>query len=448
MKIQKLLRNTWPEWELVREIGAGSQGTVYMIRRRDGGEDPDPYAALKVLDVSAELSEGGRKTGAFYALERIRDILNHPDKLYGTGYGRILRADILRQTLNHPNLVQLQDWTVAEASGKAFLLMRMELLLPLDAYDGADPVKVGTEICSALAQLHSCGIFHLDVKPGNIFVSRDGVFKLGDFGSARNLYDLSKGDFPAGTLHYAAPEALSTRSVRSTAEDAARADLYSLGMVLFELLMWEDYGRDCHGPGDEPNDREEWFHLQRGYETEVLYGDDSRPLGLRDVVRKALSVPPFLRYESAEEMREAILNTVEAEMRESGVNRTEENSAEASLDAMIREDVRGVLLLKYQSGVHRRFTGYPYVGVLSGLRLTAVGHEPPKRILINDAEILFKPTKDGFIDLSLMEIYRDSTWPMHLDLVAQYPKGQRFEWQLIQGIPDRGREWFKRPDWT
>ena len=456
MNIQKLLGDTWPEWELVREIGAGTQGTVYMIRLRESDDRPENYAALKVIGIhEAALKSGQRRGEDLSRLERALEIMTHPGKMYGTIYGHILEAEVMKQMLNHPNIVHLQDWAVVKHSGRMLLLLRMELLLPLDEYRGYHAGKVGTDICSALSALHGNGIYHLDVKPGNIFVGRDGTFKLGDFGSAGSLYSISKGDFPVGTLHYAAPEILSTRSIRSSERDAIHADIYSLGMVLFELLIWEEYGRGCHGPADEPHEREEWFQIQRAYEagnpecTESFLGRKdagwNQPSGIRDVVRKALSACPFARYDSADQMREAILAGTGL------FTESPHTAADAGIgetfDRFIFGDVRETLILKYPSGAHRRFAEDPYVGELSGLRLTYAGHKPPKEITINGAEIIFQP-KNGFVDISLMKVYRDSTWPLYLDLAVRYPHGRKVEWNLIQGYPARQREWFKRPDWT
>ena len=435
VSVQKMLIEAWPEWDLVREIGAGSQGSVYMIKHQGSDDSINNYAALKVIAVLRDIQMSEGKGEYPYS------------------------AELMTRDMNHPNIVSVKDWKITSdpETGNRFLLMRMELLLPLDEYRGFDIVKVGTDICSALSALHERGIFHLDIKPGNIFVNQEGVFKLGDFGTARNVFDLDKGDFPVGTLHYAAPEVLSTRSVMHTATDAIHADIYSLGMVLFELLIWEEYGRGCHGPADEAHEREEWFQLQSrnymGYSTFTGAAMKKEECSIKEVVRKALSSFPYLRYEDAEKMREALLRAAEAEGRnENPVHRGSFNkdmvlSVEDSMKHFIYDDVRSVLLLKYSSGVHRRYAGYPYVGKLAGLRLTYVGHEPPERVCLNGDEIMIKP-RDGFVDLIFKDIYKERLWPSKVDIAVQYPQGDCYCWSLLQAEPGRHREWFKRPDWT
>ncbi len=435
MSVQKMLMEAWPEWKLVREIGAGSQGSVYMIEHQGLDDSIDNYAALKVIAVPRDIQILEEKGGYPYF------------------------AELMTQNINHPNIVRVNDWKLVEApdTGKRFLLIKMELLLPLDEYRGFNIVKVGRDICSALSALHERGIFHLDVKPGNIFVNKEGIFKLGDFGTARNIFDLGKGDFPVGTLHYAAPEVLSTRSVKHTAEDAIYADIYSLGMVLFELFIWEKYGRGCHGPADEAHEREEWFQLQSrnhmGYNTFTEAALKKEECSIEDVVRKALSSFPYLRYESAVKMREAILRAAEAEGRnENTVHKGSFNkdivlSVEESMKHFIYDDVRSELLLKYSSEVHRRYAGYTYVGKLNGLRLTYVGHEPPERVCLNGDEIMIEP-RDGFVDLVFKDIYKKLPRPSKVDVAVQYPQGDCYCWSLFQAEPDRHREWFKRPDWT
>ena len=435
MSVQEMLMKAWPEWDLVKEIGAGSQGSVYMIKCRDLDDSIDSYAALKVVSAPRDIQISEDKNGYLYS------------------------AELMTRNMNHPNIVSVKDWKVVEDSEtrNLFLLMRMELLLPLDEYRGFDIVKVGTDICSALSALHERGIFHLDVKPGNIFVNQEGVFKLGDFGTARNVFDLGKGDFPVGTLHYAAPEVLSTRSVMHTAMDAVHADIYSLGMVLFELFIWEVYGRGCHGPADEAHEREEWFQLQgrnyMGYNTYTEATLKKEECSIEDVIRKALSSFPYWRYENADKMRETLLRVAEAEGRSKNpdhrgsFNKDAVLSVEESMKRFIHDDVRRVLLLKYSSGVHRRYAGSPYVGDIIGLRLTYIGNEPPERVCLNGYEITFEP-KDGFVDLNFMDIYRKYPWPSKADVTVQYPQGDCYCWSLIQAEPGRHREWFKRPDWT
>lgn len=461
-----MLSGTWPEWEIVREIGAGSQGAVYMVRRSGGGDGSDDYAAVKVIPIPKEGAGARGQSG---------DIHGHweepPEPGCPAGAGRsVAEARTMEQLKGHPNIVELQDWRVArdDETGNLFMLLRMELLLPLEEYLGFDVVGLGADMCAALSALHARKLYHLDVKPGNIFVTRDGAFKLGDFGTARDVFDLGKGDYPLGTLHYAAPEMLSARRRFCSDADAVRSDVFSLGMVLFELSIWKEYGRDCHGPGENALDREEWFASQRESEAQNLnlYGhvlhtrgvvkvddrDEAGETSLKDVIRRAIS-DAVTRYDSADALREALLSADGMDDKGPGgiapgaVNDGDAPGPSELLDRFIHRDARSTLLLKYQSGAHIPFAGNPCVDLPTGVRLAYAGHEPPERICVNGNEVIFAP-RDGFVDLSFIQIYRDCTWPMQYDIEARYPGGGAFRWHLVPGAPARHWEWFKRPDWT
>lgn len=462
-----MLSGIWPEWEIVREIGAGSQGAVYMVRRSGGGDGPDDYAAVKVIPISREGTGARGQSG---------DVRGHWEEPTESGcpaeaVHSVAEAKTMEQLKGHPNIVELQDWRVArdDETGDLFMLLRMELLLPLEEYLGFDVVGLGADICAALSALHDRKLCHLDVKPGNIFVTREGAFKLGDFGTARNVFDMGKGDYPLGTLHYAAPEMLRARRRYCSDVDAVRADVFSLGMVLFELSMWKEYGRECHGPGDNALDREEWFTSQREYEAKnlnlyahVLHTrgvvkvdnrDEAGETSLKDVIRRAIS-DAVTRYDSADALREALLSADRMESEGSwGGNAPKDEKAESDpspselLDRFIHRDARATLLIKYQSGVHVPFTGNDCVDSPTGVRLAYAGHEPPERICVNGNEVIFAPV-DGFVDLSFIQIFRDCTWPLRYNIEARYPDGGVFQWHLEPGAPARHWEWFKRPDWT
>ena len=94
-------------------------------------------------------------------------------------------------------------------------------------------VDLAIQICSALQCAHNHGVVHRDLKPGNLFLSKSGELKLGDFGIARDLTraDLTEQGFTVGTHAYMAPE-----QIRGEQSVSAKADLYALGCCLFEML--------------------------------------------------------------------------------------------------------------------------------------------------------------------------------------------------------------------
>lgn len=151
--------------------------------------------------------------------------------------------------LTHPNIVPVYD-CIEEVDGQVALVMRLirgqslrELLD--DAGDGHSPgqisayltVHIGKAIASALAKAHNENILHRDIKPGNILVMKNGEVLLTDFGIAKPLKasdddgtDLTRVDIMMGTAKYLSPEQVQGRSLD------ARADIYSLGLVLYECL--------------------------------------------------------------------------------------------------------------------------------------------------------------------------------------------------------------------
>ena len=433
-----MLKTAWPEWEVIREIGSGSQGSVYMVRRFSGDSIEEDYAALKVILLPTEDGWGGREE-TLQTFEMMKKALAHPDREIETRYGGRMQAGGVRQILAHPNIVRLKRWGVGTFDGRRYLLMLMELLLPMDMCETHDAAKVGKDICGALSALHQSGIFHLDVKPGNILVDRDGVYKLADFGSSRDMDEIGKGDFPMGTLHYAAPELLTRRRMKNTQDDAIRADIYSLGMVLYELLTWEGFGYREHGPEEAPYNREEWFQYRREREKseddeehDWFSGGKKPPKALWEVVLKATSANPLDRYRSADDMLEAIERAEKADAGTRSCTRENELAKIGeAFHAFLSEDSRKALMLRYPKGTFQCNEKLnPFVGRITGFRLTCIGHEPPEAILINGEEIDFRP-ENGFINLSLTEIFGERTWPDEIEIEVRYPRGWKHQWSII-----------------
>jgi serine/threonine-protein kinase len=190
-------------YQLLRLIGAGSMGRVYLAQ----DDAQQRQVALKLLPLA------GAAGGAERQL-----------------YGRFCREAGILRGLRHPNLIELYD--VYPAAG----LLAMEYI-PGGALDAAPlPLPLSLlrrllqEVVEALLCVHSAGILHRDIKPHNLFLSPTGTAKLGDFGAAslREL-GLTQTEGLVGTLAYMAPEQL--RGDRL----GFASDVYGLGVTAFEL---------------------------------------------------------------------------------------------------------------------------------------------------------------------------------------------------------------------
>jgi eukaryotic-like serine/threonine-protein kinase len=152
---------------------------------------------------------------------------------------RFRREAVAAASLNHPNIVAVHD--VFEQDGRQAVVMQLvegkSLRQVLDTQKRLSPeltCHIGTCVAAALDHAHEAGFVHRDVKPGNIMMTSDGRVLLTDFGIAKGLQsaesDLTSDNIMMGTAKYLSPE-----QVRGKKLDG-RADLYSLGLVLYECL--------------------------------------------------------------------------------------------------------------------------------------------------------------------------------------------------------------------
>ena len=153
---------------------------------------------------------------------------------------RFRREAIAAASLNHPNIVAVHD--VFEQDGRQAVVMQLvdgkSLRQLLDTQNRLSPeltCHIGIAVAKALDNAHESGFVHRDVKPGNIMITPDGRVLLTDFGIAKGLHgdgsdDLTSDNIMMGTAKYLAPEQVRGRKLDG------RADLYSLGLVMYECL--------------------------------------------------------------------------------------------------------------------------------------------------------------------------------------------------------------------
>ena len=248
-----------------RKLGSGGMADVYLAEDQTLGR----HVALKLLN------------------ER-----HAPDEQF---VARFRHAAQSAAGLNHPNIVSIFDR--GEAEGTYYIAMEYldgRTLKELLVRNGPTPIPVSIDyarqILGALAFAHRNGIIHRDIKPHNIVVGPDGRLKVTDFGIARSgASQMTEAGSIVGTAQYLSPE-----QARGAPVDA-RSDIYSLGIVLYEMLTGK-----VPFTGDTPVEIA-MKHLSQVPEPPSELRPDV-PHALDAVVMRALAKDPDQRYASAEEM--------------------------------------------------------------------------------------------------------------------------------------------------
>jgi predicted Ser/Thr protein kinase len=249
----------FPQLEILECLGRGGMGVVYRARQKSLNR----FVALKLL-----------------APERVRDIK------FAERFAREAQA---LAALNHPNIVTIYDFGLA--GGFYFLLMEfvdgvnLRQLLRSRKFTPEEALAIVPPLCDALQFAHDRGIVHRDIKPENLLLDKSGRVKVADFGIARMLGAVNGvGDgggtvasenatqSAVGTPGYSAPE-----QMNNPQRVDSRADIYSLGVVFYEMLTGELPGRLLEPPS-------------RKVQIDVR---------LDEVVLRALEKKPELRYQQA-----------------------------------------------------------------------------------------------------------------------------------------------------
>ncbi len=259
-------------WLLVRLLGEGGMGRVFLAERADGAFEQ--HAAVKLLKPG--LVERG-------------------------GVARFLRERQILARLDHPGIARLLDGGLAEDGTPYFVLEHVEGE-PITSWCSAREADLATrlrlflEVCAAVAAAHRSLVVHRDLKPSNILVAAGGTVKLLDFGIAKSLEtaDETRTVERALTPEYAAPEQIMGGGVTTA------TDVYALGVLLYELLT----GRVPHAWTEDTG----LFEFQR----RIVAEEPARPSALasgtgclvdRDleaIVLMALRKEPNARYATVE----------------------------------------------------------------------------------------------------------------------------------------------------
>ena len=195
-------------YKLVRELGAGGMGTVYLgLDERNG----DAQSAIKVLPASMAREPG------FVA--------------------RFTREIDAMRTVHGPNIVELFDY--GEDAGTWYYAMEFvdgetltERLVREKRIPWRDAIEIAVQICKALKAAHNAGVIHRDLKPSNLLIAKDGTVKLTDFGVAQVFAGgkLTATGGVIGTVEYMSPE--QAQGKRATKQ----SDIYAMGAVMYVML--------------------------------------------------------------------------------------------------------------------------------------------------------------------------------------------------------------------
>jgi len=246
----------FPQLEIIELLGSGGMGAVYKARQRG----IDRLVALKILPSEAAGDPG-----------------------FAERFTREARA---LAKLNHPSIVALYDF--GHIHGLHYFIMEYVDGLNLRQLEQAgrlsprEALQIIPQICEALQFAHDEGIVHRDIKPENVLLDKKGRVKIADFGLARILghepedFRLTRAREVMGTPHYMAPE-----QVEKPQTVDHRADIYSLGVVFYEMLTGE-------------------LPLGRFAPPSQKVQIDVR---LDDVVLRALEKEPARRYQQAHEVK-------------------------------------------------------------------------------------------------------------------------------------------------
>lgn len=246
----------FPQLEILELLGKGGMGAVYKARQRG----LDRFVAIKILPP---------------------EIGN--DLAFAERFAREARA---LGKLNHPNIVSVYDF--GRSGDQYYFLMEyveganLRQAIRSGSLTAKDALAIVSQVCDALQFAHDEGVVHRDIKPENILIDKRGRVKIADFGLAKLLgqdqtdQGLTQTHQVMGTLRYMAPE-----QMQGSKEVDHRADIFSLGVVFYELLTGE-------------------LPVGRFAAPSKTVGVDVR---LDEVVLRALEREPTLRYQHVSEVK-------------------------------------------------------------------------------------------------------------------------------------------------
>lgn len=283
-------------YKVIERIGAGGFGDVYKVERNN--IIGNVTRALKVITLPRDNeyieilnSMGGdREKADTYFHKELDRVVNE-----------IRVFSMISEKDNHHIVSYYESDVEKVGEYKYNIYILMEFLTPLDKWMQNNNITVenaldiGIGVADALDICHKNGIIHRDIKLSNIFVSKDGVFKIGDFGVSKNINNATMAKTIKGTPNYIAPEVYIGKSKYDSS-----VDNYSLGILLYYLFNKSRFPYYPNFPNEyTQEDSDKAFYKRMNYEK--LEAPVCAPLSVANIIKKAISTPSE-RYIKAKDM--------------------------------------------------------------------------------------------------------------------------------------------------
>lgn len=313
----------WPEWRAVEKVGEGSFGKVYKCERNEYGINA--VCAIKIISIPKNESE--------INAVRAENSSEYAVKMHFQGIVEDFANEIKMMVVlkGAPNIVSVENYKIVERTDEIGwdIYIRMEYLTAFtkfareNSFTERAVTRLASDLCTALEICAEKNIIHRDIKPDNIFIDSYGNYKIGDFGVARRLENATSAMSKKGTYTYMAPEVY-----RGDKYDN-RADVYSLGMVMYKLL---NRGKD---PFTNPYSEAVSYHERQNALERRMHGEnlpapvDASPEMARIILR-ACAYSPLQRYSSPSEMKRDLKNLADGSVAVAASALGNENSAGGS----------------------------------------------------------------------------------------------------------------------
>lgn len=226
------IKDIWPDWQITNVIKKGSIGTVYKAKRENFNETF--YSAIKIIKIPKDenelqdaLSDGANKNEIkVYYKSYVQELINS--------------MTLLESLKGARNILGIDDYKVVENKEEIgwTIYIRTDLLTNIKDYFSKEVgmvteekvLNMAVDVCIALENCQKANVVHCNLKPENIFVSKFGEFKLGDFSLAKYVSNTNITDVKKIDNIYIAPEVYKGKS------PDFKSDIYSLGIIMYKLL--------------------------------------------------------------------------------------------------------------------------------------------------------------------------------------------------------------------